>query len=185
MKFKLTAMPVIFALLVPACTSTYDLTTSPRESHPWLEKQYRTYHDFLAEAKGNSAEIVTTDGRFVGRVTRADADSIGWTDSSQDSTAHLLPTSQVQLLRITRNSHSWWLGGLVGLAGTMGFTYAAGLWEPVGGNHLDYSGPRSVPLFVIGGTIIGGLVGNAIHHTDQYLTGTPGSADTTKFRSHD
>ena len=75
MKLKLVAMLVVVAFFVQACTSTYDLSTIPQENHPWLEKQYRAYHDFLAEAGNDAVEIVTTDGRFVGRVTRADGPS--------------------------------------------------------------------------------------------------------------
>ncbi len=58
MQLKFTAMAAV-ALFLPACTSTYDLTPTPKESHPWMEKQYRTYHELLAEAKDDSVEILT------------------------------------------------------------------------------------------------------------------------------
>ncbi len=185
MKLKLTAILVAVGFFLQACSSTYDLTPTPQENHPWLEKQYRTYHDVFAETKGDAVEICTTEGLFVGRVTRADGDSIGWINSPQDSTAFLLPTSEVQRLEITHHYNYWWLGGLIGLVGAGWLTYATGGWEPQGGMHLDYSVQPGVVLGVITGAIIGGLAGGAYYHTDQYLTGTHGSVDTTQSHPQD
>ncbi len=110
MKLTFIAMLVAGALFLQACTSTYDLTTSPKETYPWAEKQYRTYQDFLAEAKGKTVQIVTSDGSHrLGRVTRADGDSIGWTNA-KDSTRHMLASASVQSLTI---AHSYGFYGLL------------------------------------------------------------------------
>ncbi len=49
MKSKLIVMLVVVAFFFQACTTSYDLTTSPRESHPWMETQYQTYAEFLSQ----------------------------------------------------------------------------------------------------------------------------------------
>ncbi len=49
MKVKPAAMTLVVAFFIQGCGHTYNLTTIPRESHPWMETQYQTYAEFLSQ----------------------------------------------------------------------------------------------------------------------------------------